>query len=199
MDEAGRSPVAWRPVGAAMAVLAVLLTVTSAGYGYHRDELYFRMLPPQWGYVDQPPLTPVLVQAMSALADQVWAVRLPATVFAVVTVLLVALVTRELGGGRLAQGLAAWGYAFAAFPLAFGHVELTSGLDGLAWVAATLCVVRAIGVAERGEPRWWLAAGAVVGAATANKLLIALLVVSLAVGLAAVGPRRLPWRFVLGG
>ena len=41
--------------------------------------------------------------------------------------------------------------------------------------------------------------GAVVGLATANKLLIALLVVSLAVGLAAVGLRRLPWRWVLGG
>ena len=83
---------------------------------------------------------------MSALADEAWAVRVPETVFAVVTVLLVALVTRELGGGRLAQALAAWGYAFASFPLVFGHVALTSGLDGLAWVAATLCVVRAIGV-----------------------------------------------------
>ena len=66
----------------------------------------------------------------------------------------------------------------------------------LAWVAASLCVVRAV---LREQPRWWLGFGAVVGLATANKLLIALLVVSLAVGLAAVGPRRLPWRWVLGG
>ncbi len=199
MDEVGRSRVAWGPVGAAMAALAVVLTATSAGYGYHRDELYFRMLPPQWGYVDQPPLTPLLVRGMSALVDEVWAVRLPATVFAVATVLMVVLVTRELGGGRIAQGLAAWGYAFAAFPLTFGHLELTSGLDTLAWVAATYCLVRAV---LREQPRWWLAFGAVVGLATANKLLIALLVVSLAVGLAAMGPRRLPavpWRYVVGG
>ena len=87
-----------------MAVLAVALTATSAAYGYHRDELYFRMLPPQWGYVDQPPLTPLIARGMSMLVDEPWAMRLPETVFAVVTVLLVASVTRGLGGGRFAPG-----------------------------------------------------------------------------------------------
>src|SRR4029453_114611 len=51
----------------------------------------------------------------------------------------------------------------------------------------------------RAEPRWWLAVGAVVGTATWNKLLIALLVVSLVVGLAAGGRRPLRGRRVLGG
>ncbi len=88
-----RAPLAWRPVGAAMLALAVLLTTTSGAYGYHRDELYFRMLPPQWGYLDQPPLTPVLVGALSSVVDEVWAVRLVPTVAAVVTTLVVALVS----------------------------------------------------------------------------------------------------------
>ena len=188
--------VAWWPVGAAMAGLAIVLTATSSGYGYHRDELYFRMLPPQWGYVDQPPLTPWLVQALSAGADQVWSIRILATLAALATVLLVALVARELGGGGFAQGLAAWGYGFGALPLVFGHVAVTTGLDLAAWVAAALFLVRAV---LREGPRWWLAFGAVVGAATWNKLLIALLVVALAVGLVAMGPRRLPWRHVVGG
>ena len=192
----GRDPVAWGPVGGAMGALAAALTATSPLYGYHRDELYFRMLPPQWGYVDQPPLTPLIARGMAALVDEAWAMRVPATVFAVVTALLVALVARELGGGRFAQGLAAWGFAFAAFPLSFGHTLFTTGLDSLAWVAASLCLIRAV---LREQPRWWLAFGAVVGLATANKLLIALLVASLAVGLAVVGPRRLPWRWVLSG
>ena len=99
--------VAWVSVGSCLAVLAVVLTATSGGYGYFRDELYFRMLPVQWGYVDQPPLTPLLVRAMSALSDQVWAVRVPATVAALVAVLLVALVAREVGGGAVGQGMAA--------------------------------------------------------------------------------------------
>ena len=186
--------VAWRPVGSAMAALAVVLTATSGGYGYHRDELYFRMLPPAWGYVDQPPFAPAVVRLMSTVvADEAWAVRVPATVAAVVAVLLVALLVRELGGNALAQGLGAWGYGFAAFPLVFGHVMLTTGTDLVAWLATVLFVVRAI---RRDHPPWWLAAGLVVGLATYNKLLIAMLIVAVTGGLAAVGPRRLPWRWV---
>ncbi len=43
----------------------------------------------------------------------------------------------------------------------------------------------------RREPRWWLAAGVAVGLSTYNKLLIAVLLVALAAGVAISGPRRL--------
>ena len=59
-----------------------MLTLVGQRYGYHRDELYFRMLPPAWGYTDQPLLTPLLARATMLLADEPWALRLPATVFA---------------------------------------------------------------------------------------------------------------------
>ncbi len=103
-----------------MAALAVVLTATSGGYGYDRHELYRRMLTPARGYLDQPALTPLLARTIAAIVDQPWAMRVPATVICVATVLLVALITREVGGGARAQALAAWGYAFAAFPLTFG-------------------------------------------------------------------------------
>ncbi|WP_295692295.1 glycosyltransferase family 39 protein, partial [Lapillicoccus sp.] len=191
-----RAPLARRPVGAAMVALAVVLTATSGGYGYHRDELYFRMLVPAWGYLDQPALTPLLARTMAAVVDQPWAMRVPATLICVATVLLVALITREVGGGARAQGLAAWGYAFAAFPLVFGHLLLTVTVDLLAWQAVTLRVIRAV---LRDDGRAWLWAGVVAGAATWNKLLLAGLVVALVAGLLTVGPRRLPWRWLLAG
>jgi Dolichyl-phosphate-mannose-protein mannosyltransferase len=184
------------PVLSAVAAMAVLLTVFSDRYGYHRDELYFRMLRPAWGYVDQPPLAPFLVRSFSHLADQAWSIRIPATLAAAGSVLLVALITRELGGGRTAQALAAWGYAFAAIPLIMGHELLTSTLDLPVWPAALLFVLRA---QLRNQPRWWLAAGAVVGLSMYNKLLIAVLLVALAAGVLLVGPRRLLLsRWVLG-
>lgn len=189
--------VAHAPVLGAMAALAVLLTATSSRYGYHRDELYFRMLRPAWGYFDEPPLTPFVARLTTHLADAAWALRIPATIATVVSVYVVVLITRELGGGARAQALCAWGYAFASLPLIMGHALLTSTLDLPVWPAIVLFAIRA---QLRGEPRWWLAAGLVVGLDMYDKLLVAVLLVSLGAGVLLVGPRRLlVSRWVLGG
>jgi hypothetical protein len=175
-------------LSAALAQLVALAAVANL-YGYHRDELYFRMLPPAAGYVDQPPLTPALARLFSdVVADEAWAIRIPAALFAAASVVVVALITREVGGGCFAQGIAAWGYAFAAFPLIFGHVLLTASLDLLVWPAVVLCILRAT---LRHRPRWWLVAGLIVGLSMYNKLLIALLLASLAAGILVLGPRRI--------
>jgi hypothetical protein len=180
--------VAWLPVASAMALSSFLLALTANRYGYHRDELYFRMLDPAWGYVDQPPLTPLLARlAIEAFGDTVWALRLPALVFAAAATLITALTTRELGGGRTAQSLSAFGFAFAPLTLVAGHLLSTASLDLVVWAAVILFAVRAL---LRDQPRWWLAAGAVVGLGLYNKLLVVLLLVALAGGLLAVGPRR---------
>lgn len=180
-----------------MGALAIALSVTSDGYGYHRDELYFRMLRPAWGYVDQPPLTPLLARAFNALfADEPWAMRIPATLATVLSVFVVVLVTRELGGGRAAQAVCAWGYAFASLPLIMGHALLTSTVDLPVWPAILLFVIRA---QLRRRPQWWLAAGLVVGLSMYNKLLVAVLLVAVAAGFLLVGPRRVLWsKWVLG-
>ena len=88
------------------------------------------------------------------------------------------------------------GYAFAAIPLIFGHVLLTSTLDLLVWPASCCWSCGPCCATSR---RWWLAAGAVVGLSMYNKLLIAMLLVALAPACSLVGPRRLlVSRWVLG-
>ena len=88
------------------------------------------MLEPAWGYVDQPPLTPWLARTLTeSVADEAWALRLPATLASAASVVLLGLIARELGGDRRAVALAAWGGAFAGLPLALGHVLLTSTID----------------------------------------------------------------------
>jgi hypothetical protein len=186
-DHSLLAPVARGPAIAATLTVVALLSLLSNRYGYHRDELYFRMLPAAWGYVDQPPLTPLLARATTLLADQAWALRLPATLCAGTSVIIIVLVTREVGGDRLAQTLAAWGYAFGSFTLTFGHVLLTASLDLVVWPLVLLLVIRAI---RRGDPRWWLLAGLVAGLSTYNKWLISLLIVSVVGGLLLVGPRK---------
>lgn len=180
----------------AAAAVAVVLTALSGGYGYHRDELYYRMLPPDWGYVDQPPLTPFLARLTRDLvADEPWALRLPATLCVAVSVLVVAAITRELGGDRLAVTLAAWSYGFATATLMLGHVLLTSTVDLLLWPLLVWIVLRAIR-----SPRWWLLAGALGGLVTWNRWLVVVLGLGLVLGLALCGPRpALRQREVVGG
>lgn len=177
----------WQAVAATIP-LVVVLALTAPLYGYHRDELYFRMLPPAWGYTDQPPLTPLLAHAAIALfGDSVVSLRIIPMVCAAASLLLLALITREVGGSRLAQAFTAWGMAGASLTLVFGHVLLTSSLDLVVWPAALLFAIRAV---LRDDGRWWLAAGAVIGASTFNKLLVVVLMAGIALGLAICGPRR---------
>ncbi|MFI6513302.1 glycosyltransferase family 39 protein [Streptosporangium sp. NPDC050855] len=182
------APFAWRPVGAvALTTLAVLL-VASPRYGYHRDELYFRMLgeQPALGYFDTPPLTPLIARASIAVfGDTVVALRVVPALAASLVVVLVALLARELGGDRRAQLVAAAGIATTGVLLIGGHSLLTLGIDLPLWVAAALFAVRAL----RGDGRWWLALGTVAGVATYNRQLIVLFLVSLGAGVLAAGPR----------
>ena len=169
-------------------VLAVAMVATSGRYDYHRDELYFRLLGqhPAWGYVDQPPATPLLARLMTELfGDHLWALRLPGALILAATAILTAMLARDLGGGTGAQVLAAAGGA-GAFPLIFGHVLLTATLDLVLMAAILLCLVRAL----RRDERWWLATGALTGLALYNKHLVVLTLLAIGVGLLLVGPRR---------
>ncbi len=182
-------PIAVIPVGAVLALDAALLGSTITRYGYHRDELYFRLLShhPAWGYVDQPPLTPMLARAgIAVFGDSVWALRIPALLCALVAVAVTAALARELGGGAGAQAIAALGVS-GPFLLVVGHVLLTAGPDLVVWLLVILFATRAL---LRDRPRWWLGAGLTVGIGLYDKPLVVLLLAGLLAGLLAAGPRR---------
>lgn len=180
-----------RLVPAIAAAVTVALIAFAAGYGYHRDELYFlaagRHL--AWAYADQGPLTPLLARAMTELApDSLTVLRVPGAFAAGAIVLLTGLLARELGGGRRAQTIAAGCAAVAAIVLFTGHQLSTSTFDLLAWTAVTWLAVRAV---RRGEDRLWPVAGVVLGAGLLNKPLPAFLALGLLAGVVLAGPRRL--------
>ncbi|RRS00819.1 glycosyltransferase family 39 protein [Glycomyces terrestris] len=167
--------------------LAAVLALTNARYDYHRDELYFLMLEPAWGYVDQGPLTPLLGHlSIAAFGNTLWAFRFPSILCLVGVLWLAALITRELGGGKAAQALCVWGLAFAGVALAFGHTLATATVDLVVWTAVLLFAIRAL----MRDPRWWLAVGAVAGVGLYNKHLVVLLFLGLGAALLAAGPRQ---------
>ena len=101
-----RAADAWRHPGG---VGADGSSLCQRDYGYFRDELYFIDCGqhPDWGYVDQPPLIPLIAAAMHALfPGSLRMLRLVPALGHAATVALTAETARLLDGGRFAQTLA---------------------------------------------------------------------------------------------
>jgi hypothetical protein len=81
-------------------LVAILHAATAGRYDAQRNELYFLVCGwhPDFGYVDQPPLVPLIAAATQVFGINIWMLRLPATLAAVGLVLLAAAFARLLGG-----------------------------------------------------------------------------------------------------
>ena len=167
-------------VVALLAVVGLLLVANA--YGFHRDELYFIVAGrhPDWGYVDQPPLTPILsAAAVALLGVSPIAIRILPALVVGACILLAASMARQMGGGRRAQEVAALTVALSGFLMA-GHIAATATYDLLAWTVICWLVVRILGGAD---PRLWLLVGVAFGLALLNKYTVALLGIGLVAGI----------------
>lgn len=187
-------------VGLVAGSTMVLLLAVAGRYGYFFDELYFRVAGGHldWGYVDQPPLLPLLAHVQIAIfGDHVWAIRVIPAILAGLTVVGAALIARELGGGRNAQIWAAVAVAGSPYPLWVGHLLQTVNVDLLVWMALCWLAIRLL---RTGDVRLWLAFGAVGGIGFQAKHLVVLLVIGLGIGMLTAGGRALVRsRYAAGG
>jgi 4-amino-4-deoxy-L-arabinose transferase-like glycosyltransferase len=183
-------PLATRPVaGIAIAFVAVELAV-SARYGFHRDELYFLACARHlaWGFVDQPPFVPAVAWVTTHLfGTSPSSLRALPALAGGATVVITALIARELGGRTRAQVLA--GLATATSPQVLGafHLLSTAAFDMFFWAAITFLVLR---VLRTGDERLWVPIGAIAGVALLNKWNVAFLLAGLAAGLLLGGRRQ---------
>ncbi len=170
--------------------LALYATSFQPDYGYMLDEFYYLACARHlaWGYPDHPALYPALLRLNVALAgDSIAAIRLLPALAGGGAVVLTGFVAQRLGGGRLAQTVAALAMVTMTLGLAVFSFGSMNCLEALFWTA-TLWLV-----AERcrsGDPRLWLAVGAVLGVAVHNKHTILLLVAALLVAVLATPLRR---------
>ena len=163
----------------------------SARYGYARDELYFLAAGHHlaFGYVDQPPLTPVLARISAAAAgDTLAGLRVLPALGLAALVVATAVMSRQLGAGRTGQLLAALAAATCGEFLGAMH-ELTTTAPDLVFWAVTLVLVMRLLASE--DPRWWVAIGGCVGIASEAKWNIGFLAAALAAGFAVTDARRL--------
>ncbi len=193
-------PIAWRVVGALVAITTIFHLATANVAEPHRDEFYYwaggRHL--AFGYVDHPPLVPLLYRASELVFGHTQlALHVLPSLLAGVFVLLAALLTRELGGRAIAQGVGALIAVVGPLYLATSHFLSTVTLDIVLWSLASLLVLR---ITRTGNARLWLLLGVVVGLGMENKHTMLFWVAGALVGLLATPQRRiLRSPYVLGG
>ena len=170
-------------------------------YGYFVDELYYlacsRHL--DWGYVDQPPLIAFVTWIVrSLLGDSLPSIRLLPAVAGAGEVALTALIARELGGKRFAQGLAALAALVAPGILAGDHLLTMNAFEPLFWMGCAWLLIR---MAKTGNPKLWIWFGILAGFGLENKYSMLIFGAGLVLGLLLTPQRRLlasPWLWVAG-
>src|SRR5204863_9122323 len=158
-------------------------------YGWHRDELYYlassRHL--ALGYVDYPPITPLLARLDQAIfPGSLPALRLLTVLAGAATIVITALIAAELGGNPLAQILA--GLAVLISPMFVGTNVLfqTVSFDELAWAVACLLFVRLL---RGANPSEWLLLGLVFGVGLETKYTVIALGIAMLIGLLSTRAR----------
>lgn len=195
-----RPAVAWPGLVLVSGAVSLVLLAAAGGYGFHRDELYFLRAgtEPAFGYVDQPPLTPLLAHALDVIFNgSLVGLRLPSALISGLVALITGLIAREFGADRGPQVLSAGCMAVSSVLLITGHWLSTATVDLFFWTLITWLVVRSL----RDGGRGWLLVGLAAGIGLENKALPGVLLAALLVGVLAAGPRRAlrsPWPW-LGG
>jgi hypothetical protein len=180
----------------------VTLVVHLAGnphYGFFRDELYFIIcgFHPAFGYVDQPPVVPLLAAGTQLFGHSLFLLRAVPALFAAGGMYVTCLLVLELGGGIFAQIVAGSAFLFAGVLMSFG-MKVGPDMVGLwLWPLVALYVLR---LAKGGDPRQWLAAGIAAGVGLESKYSAVFFLVALLTGLLLTPQRRILWSrwFVLG-
>src|SRR6266481_5593287 len=131
----------------ALAALFVVVELAVSGrYGFQQDELYFLEAGHHlaFGYVDQPPLAPLLTRITDVLGVTPTAIRIIPALAGGAIVIMTARLAALFGAGRLGRVLAALVTACAPVFLGAVHVGNTTPLDPFAWTTVLLRVSAAL-------------------------------------------------------
>jgi dolichyl-phosphate-mannose-protein mannosyltransferase len=141
--------------GAALGVIALHLA-TNNTLGFHTDELYYLTCGwhPALGYVDFPPLVPLLARLETGLLGvSPWTLRVLPSLLGGFLVALSGAYVRRLGGSLRLQGIALLSAIAAPYLLGTNWVFQTVTFDQVTWMVALywfLCLV------IDGRPRYWI-------------------------------------------
>jgi Dolichyl-phosphate-mannose-protein mannosyltransferase len=162
--------------GAAAAVVALHLA-TNGTLGFHTDELYYIDcgLHPALGYVDFPPVVPLLARLETDLLGiSPWNLRILPTLLGGILVALSGAYVRRLGGSLRLQAIALLMAMAAPYFLGANWAFQTVTFDEVTWIVALYWFLSLV-IDKR--PRYWLYLGVTLGVGLEVKYTIVGLIV----------------------
>jgi hypothetical protein len=149
--------------------------------------------------VDQPPLIALVTWTVrSFLGDSLPAIRLLPAVAGAGEVALAAMIARELGGKRFAQGLAALAVLVAPGVLAGDNLLSMNAFEPLFWMGCAWLLIR---IVKTGNQKLWIWFGIVAGFGIENKYSMLIFGAGIVIGLLLTQQRRVfasPWLWIAG-
>jgi len=159
-------------------------------YGYFTDELYYLACSRHlaWGYVDHPPLIALVTWFVRRLlGESLPAIRFLPAAAGAAEVALTALIARELGGKRFAQGLAALATLAAPGVLAGDSLLSMNAFEPLFWMGCAWLLIR---IVKTGNQRLWIWFGVLAGVGLENKYSMGIFGAGIVLGLLLTAQRR---------
>ena len=163
------------------------------GYGYFIDEFYYIAcaVRPAMGYVDHPPLAPLILTVFQFIfGTSIAAIRLLPALAESASVFFIGILTKETGGGRFAQCLAA--VTLAASPIIVTMAGFYS-MNAYEPLIAILLLIYTVKMTNENNPKRWITLGVIMGLGIMNKHTFAVFIIVLVFSLLVTGK----WRLVI--
>ena len=165
--------------------------LTNANYELHRDVYLYLALAehPAWGYISVPPLTPMIGKlAMALFGGSAIAVGFFPALIGAISVLVIALLVKELGGTTWALVIACMAFMLSPSFLRSNTFLMPVSFDQFAWLLSGYFIFKLV---QKPAPQYWIHLGILWGIAFLNKYAIVFLVVAFLLALLLTSQRNL--------
>lgn len=174
-----------------IALIKLLLHfLTNTNYGLHRDEYLYISESEHlsWGYMEVPPMIAVIGKiATGLLGNNVFAVRFFPALIGAVSIILVGIMARDLGGKKWAQFIAAIAFLLSPAYLGSNHLFQPVSFNQFFWLLSAFWVVKII---RYTAPKYWYALGITAGLGFLTKYSIVFFFMGLIIGFLATAQRK---------
>jgi 4-amino-4-deoxy-L-arabinose transferase-like glycosyltransferase len=176
----------------ALAIFKLMIHfLTNTNYELHRDAYLYLALAdhPDWGYVSVPPFVAMLGRfTMSVFGDSVFAIRLFPALVGAASIIVIALIVKELGGKMWTLAIAGLAFILSPAFLRSNTLFQPVSFDQFFWLLSGYIAVKLV---QTQNPKYWIHLSVVWGLAFLNKYAIVFFALAFFVALALTPDRKL--------